>query len=63
MMHDSEEVKGFGVLRLESQQVMVATGRIREPAGLLQLHCGRQVRIRIHAAAFPGMRLMFRARL
>ena len=47
MMHDAEKVKGFGVLRLASQQVMVATGRIRVAAGLVQSQGGGQV-LRIH---------------
>jgi hypothetical protein len=45
MMHDAEQVKGFGVLRLASQELMVATGRIRVAARLVPSQRVAQVRI------------------
>ena len=53
MMHDAEEMQGFGVLGLASQKVVVASGRIREAARLVQLQSGGQVRGRIHVEKIP----------
>jgi hypothetical protein len=65
MMHDAEKVQGFGVLRLTSQDFMVATRRIRVAARLVQLERGGQVRIHADFAPnlAPGIRSPLKTRL